>query len=131
MLGLIKTRDTIDLCCKSDPAIGGESDEWEVKNGHTGATVVTIRPLNDREMLRLSGPFGEMAEASEDAVTAGQTLAFAEAMAGVVRAAFVACAEGDDTTEDPAVVLEAMRIGPLIGLGSYILSASGSNVDPT
>ena len=131
MLGLIKIKDEIELCCESDEAIGGDTDAWTVRNGQKGATVIRVRPLNDREMLRLSSSFVEMGDMNPEDVTPDQTLAFAAAMENVVRAAFVSCTEGDETTTDADLVLEAMRIGPLVALGSYILNESGADVDPT
>tara|TARA_Y100001963_G_scaffold124085_1_gene174587 strand:- start:13 stop:405 length:393 start_codon:yes stop_codon:yes gene_type:complete len=130
-LGLIKVKDEIDLCCESDPAIGGESDAWTVRNGHAGATVVRVRPLNDREMLRLSSAFVHMGEMEPDAVTPAQTLEFTAAMENVIRAAFVSCTEGDQTTTDVDLVITSLKMGPLIALGSYILNESGGDADPT
>jgi len=130
LIGLIKVTDTIDLCCDSDPAVGGEGDGWQVKNGAKGATVVTVRALNDREMLRLSGLFRGF-ETEDGTPTANAAADFGDAMAEVVRAAFVRCAEGDEVTTDPGPVLEAIKLGPLIGLGNFILEASGHTADPT
>jgi len=131
VLGLIKIKDEIELCCESDEAIGGDSDNWTVRNGHKGATVIRVRPLNDREMLKLSSSFITMGQMDPEAVTPEQTLAFAAAMENVIRAAFVSCTEGEETTTDADRVLEALRMGPLISLGSYILNESGAGVDPT
>jgi len=82
-------------------------------------------------MLRLSSSFVAMGEMNPEDVTPDQTLAFAAAMENVIRAGFVSCTEGDETTTDADLVLEAMRIGPLVALGSYILNESGADVDPT
>lgn len=131
MLGLIKTDEKLELVCQSDPAIGGEGDTWELKNGHKGCTVITIRVLNDRELLRLSSSFAGMEAEGESNFTADQTLEFAAAMERIVRAAFVSCAEGEVTTKDADLVVQSLRIGPLIGLGSFILNESGATADPT
>ena len=130
-MGLIKIKDEIDLCCASDPAIGGDSDEWTPANGQKGATVIRVRPLNDREMLKLSSAFIMMEQVDVDDVTPDQTLTFAAAMENVVRAAFVSCTEGKDTTTDCDLVIGSLRIGPLIGLGTFILNESGAETDPS
>lgn len=131
MLGLIKIKDEIDLCCESDPAIGGDTDGWIPRKGHKGATVIRIRPLNDRELLQLSSQFVHMGTLDPQSVTPAQTLEFASAMEDVIRAAFVSCTEGKDTTEDCDLVIKSLRMGPLISLGSYILNESGADQDPT
>jgi hypothetical protein len=131
VLGLIKIKDEIELCCDSDKAIGGDTDAWTVRNGQKGATVIRVRALNDREMLRLSSSFLTMGELDPEAVTPDQTLEFAAAMERVIRAAFVSCSEGDETTKDADLVLASLRLGPLISLGSYILNESGADADPT
>jgi len=131
MLGLIKTTETLALVCSSDPTVGGDTDEWIPAAGHAGATVVTIRPLNDRQLLRLSGAFEHLQGVDPQSMDTAKTLEFADAMERIVRAAFVRCAEGEAVTEDVDRVVESMRLGPLIGLGSFVLSESGSSVDPT
>jgi len=131
MLGLIKTDEKLDIVCTSDPSLGGEGDGWELKNGHTDCTVITIRALNDRELLRLSGSFAGMEPETPGDFSAKQTLEFADGMELIVRAAFVSCTEGEVTTTDADLVIESLKIGPLIGLGSFILNESGATADPT
>ena len=136
-LGLIKVTERAELVCHSDPTIGKDSNEWvEVDKAKgaakgakkKGATVVTVRALNDREIMRCSPAFREI-----DFETLGEesTLQLADAMETIVSTAFVRCAENGSTTEDIDVVLHAIKTGPLIALGSWILTASGMGVDPT
>tara|TARA_R100000808_G_scaffold23803_1_gene53351 strand:- start:613 stop:1017 length:405 start_codon:yes stop_codon:yes gene_type:complete len=132
-LGLIKTTERVDLVCKSDPAIGKDSDEWvEVDKAKgakkKGATVVTVRALNDREMMRCSSSFQAIDFEKQDA---DSTLQLAAAMEKVVETAFVRCTESEETTEDVEVVLHSIKTGPLLTLGSWILNASGMGSDPT
>jgi hypothetical protein len=131
LLGLIKISEEIDLVCKSDPAVGEESDEWTPKNGHKGATVVTVRALNDRQLLRLSGVFVGLEDIDPDSPDPERTADFADAMERVVRLAFVRCTEGADVCFDASTVVEAMKVGPLVSLGSYVLTESGTGGDPT
>ena len=132
-LGLIKTTERVDLVCNSDTAIGKDSDEWiEVDKAKgakkKGATVVTVRALNDRENMRCSSAFQEIDVEHRDAEA---TLQLADAMERVITAAFVRCTEDGDATEDVDVVLHAIKTGPLITLGSWVLNASGMGADPT
>lgn len=131
-LGLIKTSERASVVCNSDPAISGDTDEWtEVDNSkaHKDATVIVVRALNDREVMRHSASFREIN--FEEAGDSASTLQLADAMAAIVRAAFVECREGDETSTDADAVIHAMRIGPLISLGSWVLAASGMTGDPT
>jgi len=132
-LGLIKTTERVELVCNSDPAIGKDSDEWiEVTKAKgakkKGATVVTVRALNDREIMRCSSAFQVIDFENRDAEA---TLQLAAAMEQVVTAAFVRCTEDGDATEDVEVVLHSIKTGPLLTLGSWILNASGMGSDPT
>jgi len=132
-LGLIKTTERVELVCSSDPAVGRESDEWieidEAKGARKkGASVVTVRALNDREVMRCSSAFAAID--FEDSSTES-TLLLADAMARAVSLAFVRCDEGDGSTESADVVIQALKTSPLITLGSWILSASGMGADPT
>ena len=132
-LGLIKTTERADLVCNSDPSIGKDSDEWvevdKVKGAKKkGATVITVRALNDREVMRCSSAFQAIDFDKQDA---GSTLQLAEAMETIISTAFIQCAENGTTTEDVEVVLHSIKTGPLIALGSWILSASGMGADPT
>lgn len=132
-LGLIKTTERAELVCNSDPAIGKDSDEWvEVDKAKgakkKGATVVTVRALNDREMMRCSPAFRLI-----DFETMGEesTLQLAEAMERIVSLAFVKAEEGDEVCQDVDVVLHSIKLGPLIALGSWVLHASGAKNDPS
>jgi len=132
-LGLIKTTERVELVCNSDPAIGKDSDEWvevtKAKAAKTkGATIVTVRALNDREVMRCSAAFQTIDFEKQDA---DSTLQLADAMETIVSTAFIQCAENGSTTEDIDVVLHAIKTGPLIALGSWILTASGMGADPT
>jgi hypothetical protein len=132
-LGLIKTTERVDLVCSSDPAIGKDSDEWvEVDKAKgakkKGATIVTVRALNDREVMRCAESFQAIDFDSKDARS---TIQLAEAMERIVSTAFIRCVENGSTTEDADAVLHAIKTGPLISLGSWILSASGMGADPT
>jgi len=132
-LGLIKTTERADLVCKSDPSIGKDSDEWvEVDKAKgakkKGATVITVRALNDREVMRCSSAFQSIDFDKQDA---SSTLQLAEAMETIIATAFIQCAENGTTTDDVEVVLHSIKTGPLIALGSWILSASGMGADPT
>jgi len=131
VLGLIKIKDEIDLCCESDPAIGKNSDAWVPRAKQKNATVIRVRPLNDRELLKLSSQFVKMGSIDASEVTPDQTLEFAAAMEEVVKAAFISCTEGKETTADVELVIKSLRIGPLISLGTYILNESGAAPDPT
>lgn len=132
-LGLIKTTERAELVCKSDPAIGEESDEWvEVDKAKgarkKGATIVTVRALNDREVMRCSESFRSIDfEAADEAAT----LQLAEAMERIVSVAFVQCVEGKETCQDVDLVLQSIKIGPLLSLGSWVLGVSGMGADPT
>ena len=112
--------------CQSDPAVGGDTDEWTVKNGHTGATIVTVRALNDRQLLRVSSAFRGLDELDPASFDSDKTADFADAMERVVRLAFVRCTEGSDVCFDASTVVEAMKVGPLVALGSYVLAQSGT-----
>lgn len=132
-LGLIKTTERVELVCSSDPAVGRESDEWveidEAKGAKDkGASVVTVRALNDREIMRCSTAFAEI---DFDSASTESTLQLADAMSRAVALAFIRCDEGDGSTESADVVIQALKTGPLISLGSWILSASGMGADPT
>jgi hypothetical protein len=132
-LGLIKTTERAELVCSSDPAIGKDSDEWVEVDKAKGAkkkdaTIITVRALNDREVMRCSSAFQAIDFESRDAKS---TLQLADAMETIVTAAFIRCAENGTTTEDVDVVLHSIKTGPLISLGSWILSASGMGGDPT
>ena len=132
-LGLIKTTESVELVCKSDPAIGKETDEWvEVDKAKgarkKGATIVTVRALNDREILRCSTAFQAIDFESKDTQS---TVQLADAMEKIVSVAFIRCAENGDATEDVHIVLHSIKTGPLISLGSWILASSGVGSDPT
>ena len=130
-LGLIKTTESAELVCSSDPVIGGDTDEWVESTKvakKKGATVITVRALNDREIMRCSAAFQAIDFDSHDAAS---TLQLADAMERIVEVAFICCEEGDDRTEEVDGVLHAIRTGPLISLGSWILNASGMGADPT
>jgi len=136
-LGLIKVTERAELVCHSDPTIGKDSNEWvEVDKAKgaakgakkKGATVVTVRALNDREVMRCSPAFREI-----DFETLGEesTLQLADAMETIVSLAFVKVEENGETCEDVDAVLHSIKLGPLIALGSWILNASGASGDPT
>ena len=132
-LGLIKTTEQAALVCKSDPAIGEETDEWvEVSKAKgakkKGATIVVVRALNDRELMRCSGTFRSI---DYDSVGEASTLQLAEAMENVISAAFIRCEDGMDVCEEVDVVLQSIKLGPLLALGSWVLAASGMGADPT
>ena len=132
-LGLIKTTERAELVCKSDPAIGEDSDEWmesdKAKGAKKkGATVVTVRPLNDREIMRCGSVFRRI---DFEAMDESATLSLAEAMEKVVSLAFIKVEESGETCESVDTVLQAIKVGPLISLGSWILAASSTSADPT
>jgi len=132
-LGLIKTTERAELVCKSDPAIGKDSDEWteadKAKGAKKkGATVVTVRALNDREIMRCGSAFRLI---DFEAMDEGATLHLADAMEKVVALAFVKVEESGETCENVDTVLQAIKTGPLISLGSWILAASSTGADPT
>ena len=132
-LGLIKTTERAELVCSSDPVIGKDSDEWvEVDKAKgakkKGATVVTVRALNDREMMRCSPAFRLI---DFESMGEESTLHLAEAMERIVSLAFVKVEESGEVCEDVDVVLHSIKLGPLIALGSWVLQASGAQGDPT
>jgi len=136
-LGLIKITERAELVCHSDPTIGKDSDEWvEVDKAKgaakgakkKGATVVTVRALNDREVMRCSSAFREI---DFDDLGEASTLQLAEAMERIIALAFVKAEENGETCEDVDVVLHSIKLGPLISLGSWVLNASGMGADPT
>ncbi len=132
-LGLIKTTERVTLVCTSDPALGGDSDEWKrletVKSAKKkGATLVTVRALNDREVMRCAASFRSI---DFEKVDEESTLQLAEAMARIVELAFISAEEGGETCTNVDTVLQAIRTGPLVSLGSWILNESGTGADPT
>ena len=136
-LGLIKITERAELVCHSDPTIGKDSDEWvEVDKAKgaakgakkKGATVVTVRPLNDREVMRCSSAFREI---DFEDLGEASTLQLAEAMERIIALAFVKAEENGEICEDVDVVLHSIKLGPLISLGSWVLNASGMGADPT
>tara|TARA_R110000824_G_scaffold11125_2_gene48374 strand:+ start:3194 stop:3598 length:405 start_codon:yes stop_codon:yes gene_type:complete len=132
-LRLIKTTEHAELVCKSDPAIGEETDEWvdvsKAKGAKKkGATIIVVRALNDRELMKCSGTFRSI---DYESVGEASTLQLAEAMEKVISASFVRCKEGKEVCEDVDVVLQSLKLGPLLALGSWVLAASGLGTDPT
>ena len=108
---------------------GRQSERGEEEGSAAGpAGFGRLRALNDREVMRCSSAFQAIDFDKQDA---GSTLQLAEAMETIISTAFIQCAENGTTTEDVEVVLHSIKTGPLIALGSWILSASGMGADPT
>ena len=117
-----------------DPAVsGGTSGEPGGVPDLEGLEVRAIRvrvadALNDRELMKCSGTFRSI---DYESVGEASTLQLAEAMEKVISASFVRCKEGKEVCEDVDVVLQSLKLGPLLALGSWVLAASGLGTDPT
>lgn len=135
MLGLTRTSERADLVWTGDRGLRAPDDDG---NGHVWrrampsederATVIRVRALNSREMLRAGLALRAVGEGPAGAESEYLT-ALADGMAAVCRMAVVEVREGAALAGPEA--LDWLAPAALIALGSWVLAESGASTDPT